>query len=252
MSLAGAQRTLIGVCFAPTPSDERLALLRSQPERLRLYRSMVQERLIEMIESAIPRTVLQLGSAQVRAAARSWLAEAPPASPYIRDVPPAFGAWLRSATPRSSFTLSRRDCALVEWELAVWAASSVLARAAETTEFAFERRPVLNPTARLLHLSYAVHVAAGVDPAEFERPVTLAVFRHPDTHLVMWRELNEMGASFLQLAGARTASATAICREIAARTGKPMDQAFVEDIALSITSWLEERLLLGSQLNNDL
>ncbi|MBK8172857.1 MAG: putative DNA-binding domain-containing protein [Sandaracinaceae bacterium] len=248
MRLADAQRTFVDVCFTPAP-DERLALLRSQPERLRLYRNMVQERLIEMIESAIPRTVQRLGSAQFRAAARDWLAEAPPSSPYIRDVPPEFGSWLVS---RSKFLLSPRDGAVLEWELAVWTASSVLARAAVTTEFVFERRPVLNPTTRLLHLSHAVHVAAGAEPRKSERPVTIAVFRHPDTHLVMWRELTEVGASFLQLAGAHFGSATAICREIAARAGAPMDQAFVEDVALSITSWLEERLLLGSQVDNDL
>lgn len=243
MSLAQQQESLIALCFGPEPAEHALAAIGSQPDRLRLYRSMVQGRIVEMVESAIPRSVASLGRSEIAAAVRAYLAECPPASPFIRDVPMAFRSWLRR---RADLALRQRQWDLIEWEIEVWSASFAPAAPPPIEPFSFDHPPVINPTLRTLELSHGVHRSGDDGVADASGSVTVAVFRNLETHIVMWRELEPFGRRFLESVRSRPAASVDTLRDVAASLGVSVDPDFVDRATTILSSWLDDGLLLGS------
>lgn len=242
MSLAHTEARILEVCFGQAPTDSDLATLGSQPSRWLLYRAMLQGRFIDMTESALPRATGAIGVERLRSADRDWLEAAPPRTPYVREVPVAFGAWLRK---QRASELDAPTAELVEWELAIWGAGYDAAPFPRVADLDFELAPALNPTLRILSLRHRVHLA-GADLRASTSAVSLAVFRDPSTQAVRWRELDDAGARFIALALARRGSTTTLFRLLAAELIVPIDDAFLAPLASSLSAWLEDGLLLGS------
>jgi hypothetical protein len=241
MSYEALQRHAMALCLGPPPTAQRLGALRSQPDRWRLYRDMVQGRLLEMIAAALPRSRARAGSGLFDAGALAWLAEVGPSSPFIRDVPTAFGAWW-SERPIAARGSALRS--LLDWELAVWTAGFDPAPFPPAAGLRFDAAPVLNPTLQIVRLSHRVHVQEGASDAA-EAAVSVAVLRDPRTHEVRWRELDELGERFLSIALARPAPMTDAWREAA---GRDLDEGVVSAIVDLLTAWQGDGLLLGSHV----
>lgn len=247
MSLAQLEARALAICFGPPPTDSDLATLGSQPSRWLLYRAMLQGRLIDMIESAFPRATDAIGVERLRAAARDWLAEAPPKTPYVREVPVAFGAWLREP---GAIELDAATLDLVEWELAIWSAGYDYAPFPRVADLDFALAPALNPTLRVVVLRHRVHLAGAHERADAST-VTLAVFRDARTHAVRWRELDDASARFIALALAGHGTTTTLFRRVAAELAVPVNEAFVARLASALGAWLSDGLLLGAAVLAD-
>ena len=82
---------LAGLGVAPA---DRRALLAYGPERLATYRRLVHNRLRNATRGLVPRTVARRGEEGFRADFDAFMAERGPRSPYLRDVPGEFLAWV--------------------------------------------------------------------------------------------------------------------------------------------------------------
>ncbi|RMG99653.1 MAG: hypothetical protein D6705_02755 [Deltaproteobacteria bacterium] len=88
---ADADRYLADLGLGPS---DRAALLATGPRRLVTYRRLVHNRLRNATRGLMPRTVARRGDAAFGADFDGFMAERGPKSPYLRDVPGEFLAWV--------------------------------------------------------------------------------------------------------------------------------------------------------------
>lgn len=243
-SLLPRQQAVARVCFSAQPSPEDLEAL-GAPERWLLYRTMVRDRLRDMIAVGLPRTLDLLDEGAFRACFDRWLHEAPPQTRYIREIVPAFVAfalpgWSRDAAlPPWTADLARYETA--RWE--VWYQPNP---PTDTEELAFDRRPCVNPALRVLRLSHPVHTRRAPEEPCPSEPTHLAVFRTPELRVDVWT-LNAMTADLLEAWQAGEQTITESVREAAHRRDVSIGPGFVDKLSETMARFVEKGVLLGSQ-----
>lgn len=261
MDLATYQRHLFALLFAPCdedaePSVAALANDRGAPARWRRYRRMVRDRLEELVENSFPRLRAALGDAWPGLVGR-WLAEAPPATPYLRDVHGELARFLEGAIadrpefPPWAADLARYERALLEVS---YVAEEQGARAieAELGAFAMDRPAALTPAHQILRCSFAVHrLTDDGDPtnvvrAEHDGGFALCVYRDPTTHAVRVLELGAFAAALLEgVARDEGRPLVDVVREAAARSGEAIDAELIAAFAALVADLMERSVWLG-------
>ena len=246
MSVAALQEAMARVCLSRAPSEGDLAALEggAQRERFLLYRDMVRSRITDLVIAALPRTAALLPRASLLGAIDDWLAAAPPATRFFRELPlglvdHAMPEWRDDAEHPHLADLARLERA--QWE-ANWSAKRADGPIAP---FDLEKVPVTSATLVRLETSFAVHL-----PEEDPRPRAgrffLTVHRRPD-HLVETRWMGETEARLVREWHRGDAPAIEGVRRVLAEEGRAADAAFVDRMTTLLAALLEGGAILGSR-----
>jgi len=252
MSFLSYQAELRDLLFASDPPEAAFAALGTDPARWKVYRRMVRSRLAESIEHAFERLVGVVGADTFREIIGKFLADAPPRSHYLRDVPGEFLDFFeknRNAVTRAyalpAFAL---DLARYEWAELETAYSFEEASALRVGPLDMQGVAVLSPAHRLVDLAYPVHriETGGPDQAMEAEPFSLCLYRHAKTHEVAVLELTPVTAAMLSLMERRTMPLVKVVQKAAEAIGATVDVAFVEALSTLLADLIERGVLLGS------
>jgi hypothetical protein len=251
VSFLSYQAELRDVLFASDPPEAAFAALGSDPARWKVYRRMVRSRLAESIEHGFERLLGVLGADTFRNIIAEFLAEAPPRSHYLRDVPGEFLDFFeknRDALTRV-YTLPAYalDLARFEWAELETAYRFDEASALHVGPLDMNQIAVLTPAHRLIDLAYPVHRmdGGGADETLPTAPFSLCLYRDPKTHEVAVLELTPVTAVMLSLIERRTMTLTQVVRNAAETVGATVDVAFVEALSTLLADLTERGVLLG-------
>lgn len=236
MSLADLQDATMRVLFDAAPSKADLEAL-ADP-RVRVYRELARNRIVELVEAALPRTMAALGTSH-REPIAAWLATAPPASRFFRDLPLAFADFLLGTQPVAAPPFTADLCRL---ERARWHAMIAEEDTSPVIDFDLEKRPAPSATLTVLTPAWSVHREGTPEPGTFH----VSVHRRPD-HVVETRWTDRTAG--LLVAGWARADVSAIetVRAVLAADGKAADHSFVESMSELATALLERGALRGSR-----
>jgi hypothetical protein len=230
-------------------AEEDVEAVLAAPPRLGVYRSLVRNGLASVVVAMLPRTRARMNAASPPARFDHDLAafvdEVGPRTHHLRDVPREFFTW---AAPRwrADASLPAYLADLAAFELAHFAvAASPAARGPVPVDLALDRPLLFAPSARLLHLAWAVHELPAEPPAgdaPVARPVDLLAYRDAE-HTVRWLDLTPLASSVIGrlLAGeALGAAVTAACASHGAAVG-----AALPDVARLLADLGARGVLLG-------
>ncbi|GAC1352759.1 MAG: hypothetical protein NVS3B20_21060 [Polyangiales bacterium] len=229
------QHNIMGLLFARDP-EPFLVDLGGNTDRFRVYRRMARRRLRDTIHNSFPRLVAIL-SDRFDPILERFFEQAPPKSPYIRDVPGEFAHFLgrsdvlqteSARLPPSPLLPSLppwvAELARYEWALldTAYIAEEEGAQAVRVGELSMDFPAVLTPAHRLLRLHWSVHrltadidrsavVEAGRGAHQAREDFALCLYRDPDSHEVRALELTPLAASLLE----EVARSEALAREVA-------------------------------------
>src|SRR4051812_7958403 len=166
MTWLGYQQTLKQVVLAREPSPDEVRSLGEETYAWRAYRRMVRARFYQTIDHAFERFIGAIGVDAFHRMVDHFVAEDPPRSPYLRDLPGEFLQFFE----RGYGVLSEvhglpgyaLDLARYEWAELDTAYTYREAHPADVLPFDMKRPAVLSPAHRLLHLDHRVH-EMGVD-----------------------------------------------------------------------------------------
>ncbi|HMI86786.1 MAG TPA: putative DNA-binding domain-containing protein [Polyangiaceae bacterium] len=252
MSFLSYQAELRDALFASDAAVTPSAALGPNPERWKVYRRMVRSRFAESIEHGFQRLHAAVGDDRFREIVERFLAESPPRTHYLREVPQEFlqffernQAALASAYALPAYAL---DLARYEWAELETAYSFGERSAAPIGPFDMNLVPVLSPAHRLIDVSYPVHRIStdGSDEAMRAAPFSLCLYRERASHDVAVLELTPVTASMLSLMQGRSSTLTEIVRNAAESVGVTVDIAFVEALSTLLADLIERGVLLGS------
>jgi hypothetical protein len=217
--LAAYQRAMVSLAFAEDDARPNIP-------GFELYRDMIRARLFEMARLAYTRSFPGLEGCFAR-----YLADQPPASPFIREVIAGFG-------PYAERESSGLVCSLLRFETAKWQVASLPYPPQQAGELDFEGVLVVNPTLVRVPLE---HVVTEDDHAE---PHTLLVYRRPDEDGVLWSRLPRVAALLADDAPSRTLSERVA--GFFARGGDTPDEDGLTRLADELTLAVERGILLGT------
>ncbi len=238
--LADTARAIQRVCFDSEPSEADLELLGSR-QRWLVYRDLVRSRLVSVIEAALPRTKAALGDDGWSRIIDEWLSTGGPKTRYFRHVPNeladfAIPIWRSGAEPWLA------DLAL--YEITSWRVRHAPSDPIPSSDFAFDRRPVVGSAVVILRLDHPVHEAR-TEGGRYERgPVILCVYRNVE-HRPVPQILNPLAADLLQAWQESEETVTESVQRVAAAHDVAIGQAFIEKLSTLITSFLEQGILIG-------
>ena len=218
-------------------------------ERLLVYRSLVHNRLLNAIREFVPRAAARRGREPLRSDFASFMELQGPRSPYLRDVPGEFVAWVGERWAA--------DAGVSQW-LAELARHELLeldvrndprgGEPATGVELALDRTLAFDGSARLMRYAFAVHrLPADVDDrSEPERRSTdLLVFRDA-RNKVRYLELTPWaGLVLAQSLVARRPLAESL-QLAAAAIGEPLDDDKLGKAAMLFAELTDAGVLLGA------
>lgn len=246
------QAALRDALFATEPTDADFAAFGASPERWKVYRRMVRSRFVENVEHGFERLRAVVGEDRFREIIACFLAESPPRSHYLRDVPGEFLQFFEHHRDRlmRAFGLPgyALDLARYEWAELETAYSHEEASALQVGPLAMDRVPVLTPAHRLIDLAYPVHRmgSSGHDASMSPAPFSLCLYRDVKNHEVAVLELTPVTAAMLSAMESRTSTLTEVVRNAALAVGVTVDVAFVEALSTLLADLTERGVLLGS------
>jgi hypothetical protein len=257
-SLEAYQRAVIDLLFRRDP-EPHLQVLGGDTARWRVYRRMARTRLQDCILDAFPRYFALIGPERAQALIEAFFDEAPPRSPYLREIPQEVARHLearaRAGTlPDDARLSSDAVVELVRHEAAildVGFTSEEVGAAANPdciVALSMELPPVLSPAHRLLRARWSVHrLDDALDlAAVVEGPFALCLYRDPETHRVRSLELTPVAAALLEEAEKGDRPLVEILKAVAAREGVPIDGPFVAGVSELVGDLMERGLWLGS------
>lgn len=183
---------------------EDAAAILAAPRRLGLYRRLVRNNVIGVIDTMLERTRRRFDAVARGAFDRAisdFLEERGPMTPHLRDVPSEFLAF---AAPRW-----RADGSLPPWlsdhaklelvDFTVGVAPRPEPLSVELAEVSADRPLVFSEPRELVRLAWAVHDMApdDADAAPSERPVALLVYRDAE-HTTRFLDLSPLAAAILE------------------------------------------------------
>lgn len=246
-ALSGASREEAAESGDPRASRESPES--REQHRWRVYRRMARSRLTDAIEASFPRffQVVEAGPLVER-----WFDEAPPKTPFLRNVAGEFAAWLRPevlppGAPPWALELARHEWSRLEVSYAHQEEGAAEVR--EVFELSFERPAVLTPSHRIVRVGHAVHripeeVPEGLEVAEGEQ--ALCLYRDPATHEVRVLELSPIAAAILEEVAVGGRSVVEAVRAASVRASFVIDGALVGALAELVADLHDRGVWLGS------
>jgi hypothetical protein len=216
-------------------------------KRLLVYRRLIRGGIAQAARTQMPRFAARLGE-RFDALVDAFVAEAPPRSHYLRDVPFDLLAFAEPRLARDP----QVPAFLVELgrhELSAYAAGSAPdAEAAVAVEIVLERGVVFDPSARLARYEHAVHELES-DPAarDVPRRAPTALFLHRDREdEVRYLTLTPFAAAVVErlLAGAALGDAVKAGAETAA---VPLDDQALAGVGALLEDLRAKGALLGGK-----
>jgi hypothetical protein len=248
------QAALKDALLAENAAPDGWSALGGPTSRWQAYRRMVRARFYQVVDHGFERLIGAIGADRFHRLVDRFLAEQPPRSPYLRDVP---GEFLRFVENRRDVLGELAPYALdlmrYEWAELDAAYSHEEVRPDEVTELDMERPAVLSPAHRLLDLEYRVHTMGtdGSGAPTAPDPIALLLYRDRRTHEVETLELTPVAAMMLAAIEAREGGAfrplVQVVRDAAERHGAAVDVAFVDALSALLADLTERGVLLGSR-----
>jgi len=231
--LADRAKAMQRVCFDAAPSETDLELLGSR-ERWLVYRELIQNRLVQVIDVALVRTKAAIGDEAFAQAIAEWLSTGGPKTRYLRFVPTELADF---AIPIWQVEEAPWVAELARFEIASWDVRHGPRDPEPETEFAFERRPVLRAAVQVMRLDYPVHEkptpAEGYEPS----PTILCVYRDTE-HRASTRTLNALAADLLDAWKRADETVAESVERIAAQHRAEIGPAFVEKLSAIIADFI--------------
>jgi uncharacterized protein len=257
VSLLSYQLALGTAVFASDPPESAFAALGDSSPRWKVYRRMARARLAESIAHAFERFSEVVGPACFGELVTQFLAEAPPRSHYLRDVP---GEFLRFFEKNEMERVRAQvlpdyalDLARYEWAELETAYAYDEAAPTEVGPLQMDAVAVLTPAHRLIDVGYPVHrlETAGHGLDTCAAPFSLCLYRDPKTHQVETLELTAVTAAMLSLLEGRNMTLTEVVKKAAALVGASLDVAFVEALSTLLADLIQRGVLLGSLVSKE-
>ena len=240
--LADRARTIHRVCFDSEPSRTDLESLGS-PENWLVYRDLVRNRLVGVVEAALPRTKEASGEPFWRRTVTDWLSSGGPRTRYFRRVPSEFSEF---ALPlwRSGERGWLVD--LARYEIALWTARHAPPDPEPGAEFQFDRRPVVGASVQVLRLSHPVHRSTAPTQGDVTEPTILCIYRN-DQHRAESQTLNPLAADLVECWLRAEETVAESVQRTAAAHGATIGPAFVEKLSALVADFLERGILIGGR-----
>jgi hypothetical protein len=229
--------------------DDARALAAVGGERLLVYRSLVHNRLMTAIREFVPRAAARRGREALRSDFATFMELQGPRSPYLRDVPGEFVAWVGerwaedSAVPDWLSELARHE--LLELDVRNDPRGGEPPTGAE---LALDRALVFDGSARLMRYAFAVHrLPKSVDDRSGpeRRSTDLLVFRDR-RNKVRYLELTPWaGLVLAHLLVERHPLADGL-RRAASSLGEPLDDDKLAKAAMLFAELTDTGVLLGA------
>ena len=212
---------------------------------------MVRARFSQTLEHAYEDLKAAVGDEVFRLLGELFFAEAPPRSPYLRDVP---GEFLRFFEARWGELAERHALApftliSARYEWALLDAAYAPAKADEVVPFDMERPPALSSSVRLLSLAFPVQRWNAGDAPPAPSPVSLCVYRDPRSFEVETLELTDFGDGHFARGAGERALLTELVKTSAREHGALVDTPFVEALSELLADLTERGVLVGSLAN---
>jgi len=231
--LADRAKAMQRVCFGAEPSEADLELLGSR-ERWLVYRELVQNRLVEVINVALARTKAAIGEQSFGRAVSEWLSTGGPKTRYLRYVPAELADF---AIPIWHDEEAAWIAELARFEIASWNVRHAPRDPKPELEFAFDRRPVLRAALEVIRLEYPVHKkptpAAGYEPDS----TFLCIYRDAD-HRASTKTLNALAADLLNAWKRADETVAESVQRIAAQHHTEIGPAFIEKLSAIIADFI--------------
>ncbi len=238
--LADQAEAMQRVCFDLEPSEADLTALGSR-ERWLVYRDLVRSRLIELVSVALTRTKRSTGDEAFQRMIDDWLATGGPKTRYFRHVPREL---FEFAIPRWRDQSPRWLSDLARYEITTWDVRHGPPNRIPTSEFAFDRIPVLNPALQVLRLSYPVQRAPTPSSGYEEEHSIVCVYRDKHHKPTAWK-LNPLAAGLIEAWARADKPVAETVHEVAAAHDTEIGPVFVEKLSAMIADALERGILLG-------
>ena len=244
MRLESTQRHFTDLCFSRQPREQDLASLGGRRDRWVLYRTMVRQRLLRMLESGLPRTVQNLDAELWLEITQAWLDEDPPTTRFIRDVVPAFVAHFDRQPTHPLEPRWLRDA--LHYECARWTASyDVRPVDGDPATFSFDLPALINPTVRLLVVEHRVHQSPTDGFADGK--TYLAVYRRRNDRVAALT-LAERTHAWLDALRSSDGKTSETIQNVARKRRETIDAAYVEALGTSLATLVEQDIVLGGKL----
>ena len=238
--LADHAKAMQRVCFGAEPSEADLELLGSR-ERWLVYRDLVRNRLNHVIRVALARTRDAIGEDTFARAVDEWFSAGSPKTRYLRHIP---GELAEFAIPIWQRTEAPWVADLAGYEITAWDVRHAPADTAPSSEFAFDRRPVLATAVRVLRLAYPVQTKPTPDAGYEPDPTILCLYRDRD-HRPIPRKLNPLAADLVEAWRAADQTVAESVQRVAAAHHTQIGPEFIEKLSILIADLIERGILLG-------
>ena len=238
--LADHAKAMQRVCFGAEPSEADLELLGSR-ERWLVYRDLVRNRLNQVIRVALSRTRDAIGEDTFARAVDEWFSAGSPKTRYLRHIP---GELAEFAIPIWQRTEAPWVADLAGYEITAWDVRHAPADTAPSSEFAFDRRPVLATAVRVLRLAYPVQTKPTPDAGYEPDPTILCLYRDRD-HRPIPRKLNPLAADLLEAWRDADQTVAESVQRVAAAHHTHIGPEFIEKLSTLIADFMQRGILLG-------
>lgn len=228
------------VCFDLEPSETDLATLGSK-ERWLIYRNLVRGRLVNLIGVALARTKHAVGEEPFERTVDEWLATGGPKTRYFRHVPRelfefAILLW-RAQEPKWLGDLA-------QYEITAWDVRHAPPNRVSTSDFAFDKVPIVNPAVQILRISYPVHRTPTPASGYQAEPTILCVYRDLNHKPIPWK-LNPLAASLFDAWIRADKPVAQTVHAVAAAHNTEIGPIFVEKLSTMIAEAIQRGILLG-------
>ncbi len=232
--LADHAKAMQRVCFGLEPSEADLELLGS-PERWLVYRELVRNRLHHVIGVALARTKNAVEKEAFNGAVDEWFNTGGPTTRYLRSVPSelakfAIPIWRRTEAPWIAD--------LASYEITAWEVRHGPPDPTPSHGFAFDLKPVLTTTVKVLRLEYPVHNTPTPDAGYEPDPTILCLYRDKN-HKAIPRKLNPLAADLLDAWREADQTVAESVQKVAAAHNTEIGPDFIEKLSTLIADFLE-------------
>lgn len=210
------QRSIARVCLEATVPGDALAALGGDPRRWQIYRDLVRNRLWSALLEALPDTFAAAGSGRFGAWFTRFLEVAPPEGRFLREVAPAFAAWVRSTEGEAlASTLPwLLDALALDVAKHHVALSDARLDPARLMPFRMDLPAAFDPVHRRVRTHWILEGSEAI-----EGPRTLLLYRDVNRHSVEVLVLTPVAADVLDAMDNGVTSPAAAARAVLSRDG---------------------------------
>lgn len=222
-------------------------------DELSVYRALVRGNLRDVVRTQLEDTRALVGDARLDADVEAFVDAGLPRSHYLRDVPPAFLAFVaprwRAAIAAGALPAHALD--LATWELATYEVAAAWEDPAAAEARRFEpsldlaRPVVLSVSTRVLRLGYPVHDLPSEGPPS-AAPTALVLYRDAE-HEPRTLVLSPLAADIVERLAAGEALGHAL-RAAAEGRGVALDATLLGEISALLADYAARGILLGAQI----